>query len=223
MTANGMFLTDRGFEEHKLTSSRVSFDNSKTLKQKADFANTKCIGGLFGWTLDEGGPGSLANPNDLDPDDHSMDGACPDGSDSDTGDFYVDGSVVGSESNTATAIAPVNIIVAPSTLASPTTFSVEPLVTPVKVTWTTTKTVTISGQPNVTNTVARTVQTTTFAMPTITASVIPWCNWNITATDVTHMPRVAVVSSSRARTVKSRVVPCKRKLVRAPPILRFRY
>ncbi|KAJ5254853.1 hypothetical protein N7505_010004 [Penicillium chrysogenum] len=174
------------------TNQWVSFDNSKTLKQKADFANSKCLGGLFAWTIDEGGPGSSANPNDLDPKDASMEGASTQGDDSGTGDFYVDGSIVESKSdsksdaNVATAIAPVNIIVAPSSLATPTTFSVDPLVTPLEVAWTTTKTVTVSGQPTVTATIARTIQTTTFSIPPITASSIPWWNWNITGTDLTR-------------------------------------
>lgn len=144
------------------------------------------MGGLFAWALDEGGPGSLANPNDLDPSDASMSGASTEGGSDGTGDLYVDDSVLHSDSNTATGIAPLNIIVAPTTLASMTTFSIEPLVTPIEVAWTTTKTVTISGVPTVTTTIARTVQTTTFSMPTITASVIPWWNWNITDSSITQ-------------------------------------
>ncbi|OQD87711.1 hypothetical protein PENANT_c005G11185 [Penicillium antarcticum] len=59
--------------------SLVSFDNAKTLKPKANFINGKCLGGLFAWALDEGGPGSLGNPNDLGPSDTSMTGANIDG------------------------------------------------------------------------------------------------------------------------------------------------
>ncbi|KAL4938539.1 hypothetical protein BDV06DRAFT_215028 [Aspergillus oleicola] len=164
----------------------VSFDNSKTLKQKADFANSRCMGGLFAWTLDEGGPGSKTNPNHLNASDTSMGGADSEGGDDGTGDLYVADSVLEPDFNTATGIAPLNIIVAPSTLSSATTFSVGPLVTALEVAWTTTETVTVSGQPTVTTTITRTVQTTTFSIPTITASVIPWWNWNITATNVTQ-------------------------------------
>lgn len=177
------------FKGHELNFFKgfiQSFNDSNTLKQKANCANSKCLRGLFVWTVDEGGPASSANPNDPDPKDTSMDGASMDGSDSGTGDFYIDGSVVSPDSNTAMAIAFANIIVAPSTLAAPTTFSIEPLVTPIEVAWATTKTVTISGQPTITTTVAHTVQITTFSMPTITASVISWWNWNITETDMTQ-------------------------------------
>ncbi|KAJ5849007.1 glycoside hydrolase [Penicillium rubens] len=108
------------------------------------------------------------------------------GSDSDSDDLHVAASVADSRSgsNIVTGVGPLNIIVAPSTLTSTTTFSIESLVTPIEVAWTTTKTVTISGQPTVTTTVTRTVQTTTFAIPEIRTTQIPWWNWNITATNV---------------------------------------
>lgn len=110
------------------------------------------------------------------------------GSDGGSNDLYVVASVADSKSgsNIITGIAPVNIIVAPSTLTFTTTFSIEPLVTPIEVAWTTTKTVTISGHPTVTTTVTRTVQTTTFTIPEIRATQIPWWNWNITATNVAN-------------------------------------
>ncbi|GAB1211409.1 hypothetical protein ATERTT37_000523 [Aspergillus terreus] len=164
----------------------VSFDNAKTLKQKADFANSKCIGGLFAWALDEGGPGSLGDPNDLDPSDTSMSGAKLDGGSDGSGDIYIDQSVLDPDSNTATAIAPANLIVAPSTLSTMTTFTIEPLVTPIEIAWTTTKTVTVSGAATVTTTVTRIVETTTFAMPTITTNVINWWNWNLTQANLTQ-------------------------------------
>ncbi|OQE13014.1 hypothetical protein PENFLA_c057G06428 [Penicillium flavigenum] len=108
------------------------------------------------------------------------------GSDSDSDDLHVAASVADSKSgsNIVTGVGPLNIIVAPSTLTFTTTFSIESLVTPIEVAWTTTKTVTISGQPTVTTTVTRTVQTTTFAIPEIRTTQIPWWNWNITATNV---------------------------------------
>ncbi|CAG8909305.1 unnamed protein product [Penicillium egyptiacum] len=108
------------------------------------------------------------------------------GSDSDSDNLHVAASVADTKSgsNIVTGVGPLNIIVAPSTLTSTTTFSIESLVTPIEVAWTTTKTVTISGQPTVTTTVTRTVQTTTFAIPEIRTTQIPWWNWNITATNV---------------------------------------
>lgn len=135
---------------------------------------------MFAWSLDQGGPGSLANPNSLNASDTSMEGADVDGGSDGTGDLYVATEVLNPDSNTATGIAPLNIIVAPSTLSTMTTFSIEPLVTPIEVAWTTTKTVTVSGKPTVTTTVTRTVETTTFSIPAITTSLIPWWNWNIT-------------------------------------------
>ncbi|PYH85882.1 hypothetical protein BO82DRAFT_428864 [Aspergillus uvarum CBS 121591] len=64
----------------------VSFDNSKTLKQRADFANARCLGSLFSWALDEGGPaksyirGSLLYGN---------------GTSDGTGECYTDGKHAG--------------------------------------------------------------------------------------------------------------------------------
>lgn len=65
---------------------RVSFDDGRTLRQRADFANSKCLGGgLFSWALDLGGPGSLTNPNSLTADDTGMDGANAEGGSDGTG------------------------------------------------------------------------------------------------------------------------------------------
>ncbi|KAJ6071012.1 glycoside hydrolase [Penicillium canescens] len=167
------------------TDQWVSFDNARSLKQKAEFANSRCLGGLFAWALDQGGPASVKNPNQLNSSDTSMSGADLDGGNGGSGDVYIADSVADPKSNTATGIAPLNMVIAPSTLSSATTFSIEPITTAIEVAWTTTTTVTVSGQPTVTSTIARTVQTTTFTVPAVTVSVIPWWNWNITGTDVT--------------------------------------
>ncbi|KAJ5600690.1 hypothetical protein N7450_001757 [Penicillium hetheringtonii] len=164
----------------------VSFDNAKTLKQKADFANSKCLGGLFGWALDEGGPGSRANPNDLDPLDSSMEGANIDGGSDGTGDFYADQSVLDPVSNTVHAIAPVNIIVAPTTLPTHTTFHIGDFITPLEVAWAVMVTKTSSGVPTVTSSITRTITTTTFTIPAYTGNVIPWWNWNLTKSNITE-------------------------------------
>lgn len=160
---------------------RVSFDNARSLKQKAEFANSKCLGGLFAWTLDEGGPGSTANPNKLNASETSMSGASLDGGSDGSGDIYLADTIADPKSNTATEIVPLNMIIGPSTLSSATTFSIEPLTTAIEVAWTTTKTVTVSGQPTVISTIARTIQTTTYSILPVITSVIPWWNWNITA------------------------------------------
>ncbi|KAL4867386.1 glycoside hydrolase superfamily [Aspergillus spectabilis] len=68
----------------------ISFDNARTLRQKADFANGQCLAGLFSWAIDFGGPGSLTDPNDLSLDDTSMGGAEPDGSSGGSGDIYME-------------------------------------------------------------------------------------------------------------------------------------
>ncbi|CAI7672997.1 unnamed protein product [Penicillium viridicatum] len=160
---------------------RVSFDNARSLKQKAEFANNRCLGRLFAWTLDEGGPGSTANPNKLNASETSMSGASLDGGSDGSGDIYLADTIADPKSNTATEIVPLNMIIGPSTLSSATTFSIEPLSTAIEVAWTTTKTVTVSGQPTVISTIARTIQTTTYSILPVITTVIPWWNWNITA------------------------------------------
>ncbi|KJK61842.1 Glycosyl hydrolases family 18 [Aspergillus parasiticus SU-1] len=57
-----------------LISTRLSFDNARSLKQKADRANENCLGGFMVGSISSGGPATLANPNDLDPSDTSMRG-----------------------------------------------------------------------------------------------------------------------------------------------------
>ncbi|EDN07813.1 predicted protein [Histoplasma mississippiense (nom. inval.)] len=59
----------------------VSYDDGRTLKQKADFGNKLCLGGTFAWAIDLGGPGTLKNPNDLSVNDTVLDGADPEGRD----------------------------------------------------------------------------------------------------------------------------------------------
>ncbi|RHZ48405.1 uncharacterized protein CDV56_104274 [Aspergillus thermomutatus] len=164
----------------------VSFDNAKTLKQKADFANSKCFGGLFSWALDLGGPGSLANPNDLDPSDTSMDGAITDGGSDGTGAFYVGQEIYKSDSNTVTGIGPINMIFPPSSLASSTTLYPGTFVTPLEVAWPTTVTVTVNDTVTVTTTVVRVIETTTITLDPIITGAIPWWNWNITSQNQTN-------------------------------------
>ncbi|KAL2831829.1 glycosyl hydrolases family 18-domain-containing protein [Aspergillus cavernicola] len=77
----------------------VSFDNARSLRQNADFANSKCLGGLFSWALDLGGPRPTTNPNDLSLADTSMDDAdTSDGGASEgSGDIYLGLSVYPSD------------------------------------------------------------------------------------------------------------------------------
>lgn len=159
----------------------MSFDNAKTLKQKADFANGKCLGGLFSWALDLGGPGSLGNPNDLDSVDTSMDGANPEGGSDGTGDFLVGQEIFGPHDNTVTGIGPINVIFPPRTLKSPTTLHPGPFITPLEIAFPKTTTITTDGSVTVTTTITRIIETTTIPLSPITVGVIPWWNWNITA------------------------------------------
>ncbi|KAL5041333.1 hypothetical protein BDW71DRAFT_201451 [Aspergillus fruticulosus] len=161
----------------------VSFDNGKTLKQKADFANSLCLGGLFSWALDLGGPGSLENPNDMSSSDTSMEGASTDGGSDGTGDFYVGQEIF--DNHTVVGIGPINMIFPPSTLGSPTTIQPDPFVTSIEVAWTTTETVTVSETIIPTTTIARTIVTTTITLDPIITSQIPYWNWNITAANQT--------------------------------------
>lgn len=161
----------------------MSFDNSKTLNQKATFANGKCLGGLFSWALDLGGPGSKENPNELDPSDTSMDGANTDGGSDGTGNFYVGQEIF--TNHTVVGIAPINMIMPPSTLGSVTTIYPGPFTTSLEFACTTTATVTISSQVTVTTGISRTIKTTTISLDPIVTTEIPWWNWNLTSQDAT--------------------------------------
>ncbi|OGM50776.1 hypothetical protein ABOM_000747 [Aspergillus bombycis] len=59
------------FNDYRL----VRFKNAEALKKRANLANKHCLGGLFAWSITDGGPATLTNPNDLDPSDKSMRGA----------------------------------------------------------------------------------------------------------------------------------------------------
>ncbi|PLB44327.1 bacteriodes thetaiotaomicron symbiotic chitinase [Aspergillus steynii IBT 23096] len=157
----------------------VSFDDGRTLKQKADFANSKCLGGLFSWALDLGGPGSLKNPNELTADDTGMGGAKAEGGSDGTGLLYVGQEVLG-DSPIFTAIAPVSVIFPKSVLKSPTTIDLGGgYPTSLEVAWSTTKTVTVSGVTTVTSTITRHIMSTTIPLKPITTNTINYYNWNI--------------------------------------------
>ncbi|KAH8427245.1 uncharacterized protein LDX57_004958 [Aspergillus melleus] len=157
----------------------VSFDDGRTLKQKADLANSRCLGGLFSWALDLGGPGSLKNPNELTADDTGMDGANAKGGSDGTGLLYVGQEVLGN-SPTFTAIAPVSVIFPKSVLSSPTTINLGGgYPTSLEVAWSTTKTVTIGTLTTVTSTITRHIMSTTIPLKDITTATINYYNWNI--------------------------------------------
>ncbi|OJK02479.1 glycoside hydrolase family 18 protein [Aspergillus aculeatus ATCC 16872] len=151
----------------------VSFDNSKTLKQKADFANARCLDSLLSWALDEGGPGTLEKPGSMNTSSTSLDGASVDGGSDGTGNFYVGQEIYDSGHIFVTRNAPANLIIPPSTLGIPTTLYPEPFVTPIAVAWPTTVTVTVSDTVTVIQSVTRTVQTTTITLDPIITGFIP--------------------------------------------------
>ncbi|EHA19726.1 hypothetical protein ASPNIDRAFT_122397, partial [Aspergillus niger ATCC 1015] len=161
----------------------VSFDNARTLKQKADFANSKCLGGLFSWALDMGGPGSLKNPNDMSSSDTGMGGANTDGGSDGTGVLYVGPEVL--TSPTVTAIAPVDIIFPQDILGSPTVISPESYPTSLEVVWNTTTTVTSGTSTGVSTGTTRYIMPTNIAVPPVTIGTIYYYNWNITNPHVT--------------------------------------
>ncbi|KAL5365893.1 bacteriodes thetaiotaomicron symbiotic chitinase [Aspergillus floccosus] len=157
----------------------VSFDNGRTLRQKADFANSKCLAGLFSWALDLGGPGSLKNPNDLSADDTSMTGANADGGSDGTGLLYV-GEEVLRDSPTVTAVAPVSIIFPKSVLDKPTIIDFGGgYPTSLEVAWSVTETVTSNSITTVTATITRYIMETTIPLAPLTTGTINYYNWNI--------------------------------------------
>ncbi|RAL14681.1 bacteriodes thetaiotaomicron symbiotic chitinase [Aspergillus homomorphus CBS 101889] len=162
----------------------ASFDNGRTLKQKADFANGKCLGGLFSWALDLGGPGSLQNPNAMTSDDTSMEGASSDGGSDGTGLLYVGSPVLGA-SPTVTGVAPVSIIYPKHILPSPTVISPGGYPTSLELVWNTTRTVTSGSSTTVSTGPTRLIVPTTIPIPPITTSTIFYHNWNITDSKVT--------------------------------------
>ncbi|KAJ5441849.1 hypothetical protein N7491_004255 [Penicillium cf. griseofulvum] len=158
----------------------VSFDNGRTLKQKADFANSRCMGGLFSWALDMGGPGSLKNPNSMDTSDTSMDGADVEGGSDGTETLFVGSGVFDSDSNQVTAIGPVNIVFPLTTLAIPTTIPAQGLPTSVE-------TVMSGSITTATTTITRYIQHTTISVPPLTTNVYGFHNWNITEANATQL------------------------------------
>ncbi|GAB1193276.1 hypothetical protein APSETT444_002479 [Aspergillus pseudonomiae] len=171
----------------------VSFDNGHTLKQKADFANGKCLGGLFSWALDLGGPGSMKNPNGMTADDTSMDGASAEGGSDGTGLLYAGQEIFG-DSPTVTAIAPVSIIFPKSVMSTPTTIDFGAgYPTSLEVAWRTTKTVTVDGIATVTSTVTRYIMPTTIPLPPITTNTVNYYNWNIS--DIVTVSRGLLIPS----------------------------
>ncbi|EAW14096.1 bacteriodes thetaiotaomicron symbiotic chitinase [Aspergillus clavatus NRRL 1] len=157
----------------------VSYDNARTLRQKADFANGKCLAGLFSWAVDLGGPGTLTNPNDLTASDFSMAGASTDGGDDGSGIVYVGQDIFG-PSPTVSAIAPVSLIFPPFVLPTPTVITPDPYPTSLEVAWPTVLPVVTSGTTTYTTTITRTIVNTTLEVSPITTTALHFWGWNLT-------------------------------------------
>ncbi|KAI9035546.1 uncharacterized protein KD926_003248 [Aspergillus affinis] len=106
---------------------KVRYD-SETLIQKRDFANSLCLGNPFAWALDLRGPGTISDLSNMDPN-AGMEGATPDGSDSDSENVFIGQDIYSQEYSTIRYILPCNFIFPPMTLSSATTISFEPCTT----------------------------------------------------------------------------------------------
>lgn len=147
--------------------NRASFDDAKTLRQKAAFANKQCLGGTFAWALDLGGPGSLIHPSKLnDTGDLNLEGADPNGDDSNSGEVYVSPEVYKDGNLGVGCIPPCTFIMPPISLSSATTITFPPYTTSLEVAWPTTSVVTLPGGERSTSTgYSRTIQETVLSIP----------------------------------------------------------
>ncbi|KAL2386527.1 hypothetical protein RJZ90_000665 [Blastomyces dermatitidis] len=176
----------------------VSYDDGRTLKQKADFGNKLCLAGTFAWAIDLGGPGTLKNPNDLTADD-TLRGADPQGGDGGSSEVYISPEIFKKKDPRIACVPPCTFIMPPISLASPSTITLPLYTTSLEVAWPTTQLVTLPGGSVLTSTgLARTIQTTTLTIPPITTSEISLWNWKVTDPDA---------SSSRYTPISSILPP----------------
>ncbi|OJD14111.1 hypothetical protein AJ78_05511 [Emergomyces pasteurianus Ep9510] len=158
----------------------VSYDDGRTLKQKADLGNKLCLGGTFAWSVDLGGPGTLKNPNDLSAD-IGLGGADLEGADGGSGVVYISPDILKKQDPVIACVPPCTFIMPPISFDTPTTISLPPYTTSLEIAWPTTQLVTLSGGSVSTVTgLARTIQTTTITIPPITTSRIELWNWKVT-------------------------------------------
>lgn len=163
-----------------LMQHRVGYDDAQALRQKRDFANSLCLGGTFAWALDLGGPGTMSDLANMDPN-AGMEGADPDGDDSGSGNVLIGHEIYSEEQPTISCIPPCNFIFPPLALSTPTTISFEAYTTSLEVVWPTTTVVTLpNGALSTSTGYSRTIHTTTLQFPPITTTAIPAWNWNIT-------------------------------------------
>lgn len=159
----------------------MGYDDGETLLQKRDFATSLCLAGTFAWAVDLGGPGTLSDLANMDPE-AGMDGMDPGGLDSGSGNVYIGQEIYTKDWPTISCIPPCNFIFPPLTLSTATTISFEPYTTSLEVVWPTTTVVTEDGTASTSTGFSRTIYTTVITLPPVTTTAIDAWNWNITST-----------------------------------------
>ncbi|KAM5505126.1 putative chitinase [Microsporum canis] len=166
----------------------VSFDDTRSLRRKADFANQHCLGGLMAWSVDLGGPGTLGNPNSFDPQSTEIGGASLDGrgiTDGGSGEVFISPDIYREPRPVINCYPPCTFILPPFILNNTVTISLPPWTTSLAVGWTTTSTTTLPGGSVSTSTGFTTViQTTTLTIPPITTTAVDVWNYIITDTEI---------------------------------------
>ncbi|OAX79842.1 hypothetical protein ACJ72_05835 [Emergomyces africanus] len=173
----------------------VSYDDGRTLKQKADLGNKLCLGGTVAWAVDLGGPGTLKNPNDMSADDLGLGGADLQGADGGSGEVYISSDILKKQDPVIACIPPCTFIMPPISFGTPTTIILPPYTTSLEIAWPTTHFVTLPGGSVATTTgLARTIQTTTLTIPPITTSKVDLWNWKVTNPEASNAT-YALISS----------------------------
>lgn len=164
----------------QIDSNRVSFDDAKTLKQKADLANKLCLGGTFAWAIDLGGPGTLYRPDQLNGTGlDGLTGSDLDGENSGSGKVYISPEIYKGKNPVVGCVPPCTLIMPPYSLSGETsTFKFPPYKTSLQYAWPTATTVVTPEGGNVTTSTLwdRTIQTTTLTIP-------PGKYWNMTTSN----------------------------------------
>ncbi|KAM5499911.1 putative chitinase [Microsporum canis] len=173
----------------------VSFDDSRTLKQKASFANNLCLGGTFAWALDLGGPGTMGRPDELNGNTLSLDGADLEGGDSGSGDVYISPEIYTVQNPGIACIPPCTFIMPRLTLDKVTTITFPLYTTSLEVLWWTAQAITLPGGA-ISSSIGsmRTIQTTTITIPPLITSVLDMWHWPVTETDLSSTTYVVVSS-----------------------------
>ncbi|KAF3480778.1 uncharacterized protein GIQ15_06125 [Arthroderma uncinatum] len=176
----------------------VSFDDARTLKQKASFANNLCLGGTFAWALDLGGPGTMGRPDELNGNTLSLDGADPEGSDSGSGDVYLSPEIYKIQNPGNACIPPCTFIMPRLTLDKVTTITFPPYVTSLEVAWWTASAITLPGGA-ISSSIwqVKTIQTTTLTIPPLTTSVLDMWNWPVTKSGLSSTTYVVPATQYR--------------------------